>query len=198
VPVVNAAAPAPAVKAAEEPAKEVVRKAEPRTQTVAKMPDSAWPGDARARRDAGVSDTQWLDAVRQALVTHDASAATVEAKREPVEPVKAPAVIEAPVQPPVAREAVLPVAVPPPVTPAAPAVAPVLPPAAAIAVPPAPPVTAAAPPPATKADEHPVPPGAIPDPAEVAAADANDHRSRVRRWIAKIPLMGNVIDNGLQ
>jgi hypothetical protein len=45
---------------------------------------------------------------------------------------------------------------------------------------------------------HPVPPGAIPDPDEVAAIDSERHHSRIRRWIAKIPLMGNVIDNGWQ
>jgi hypothetical protein len=79
-------------------------------------------------------------------------------------------------------------AVSPDVAPAAPA----LPPPAVVAAPAAP----AAP---RQVDrDHPVPPGAIPDPAEAASADANDHRSRVRRWIAKIPLMGNVIDNGLE
>jgi len=184
------AAPIPAA-----PAKDAVRKVEPRPQTVAKMPAAEWPGAERARREAGVSDTQWLDAVRQALVTHEASAAAAEA-------IKAPAVPAAPpVLRPALREAAAPASTPVIAAPApvqlAPPIAPALPPAAAV---PAPAAVVAAPPvpPVPQADAgHPVPPSAIPDPAEVAAGEANDHRSRVRRWIAKIPLMGNVIDNGL-
>ena len=181
------AAPIPAA-----PAKDIIRKVETRSQTAGKMPDAAWPGAERARREPGVSDTQWLDAVRRALVTHEASAAAAEAIKAPVAPA-APPVLR-----PALREAAAPadapvVAAPAPVQ-AAPPMAPALPPAAAVS---APAVVVAAPP-APKADaDHPVPPSAIPDPAEVAAAEANDHRSRVRRWIAKIPLMGNVIDNGL-
>mgnify|MGYP001551849295 CR=1 FL=1 len=179
------AAPVPAA-----PAKDVARKVEPHPRTAGKMPDAAWPGTERAHREAGVSDTQWLDAVRQALVTHEVAAA--EAVKAPVVPA-APPVLR-----PALREAAVPVttpavAVPAPVQ-AAPPMAPALPPASAVSAPAA--VVAA--PPAPKADaDHPVPPSAIPDPAEVAATEANDHRSGVRRWIAKIPLMGNVIDNGL-
>jgi hypothetical protein len=152
------------------------------------MPADAWPGVER--REPGVSDTQWLDAVRQALMTHEtheASRAPAEARVAPAEPpVLRPAVRETVVAPPAPAPA--PAATPP----VAPAVAPTLPPPAAVAAPAAP----AAP---HQIDgDHPVPPGAIPDPAEAANADANDHRSHVRRWIAKIPLMGNVIDNGLQ
>ena len=181
------AAPVPAA-----PAKDVARKVEPHPRTAGKMPDAAWPGTERAHREAGVSDTQWLDAVRQALVTHEASAAAAEAVKAPVVPAASP------VLRPALREAAVPVttpavAVPAPVQ-AAPPMAPALPPASAVSAPAA--VVAA--PPAPKADaDHPVPPSAIPDPAEVAATEANDHRSGVRRWIAKIPLMGNVIDNGL-
>jgi len=179
------AAPVPAA-----PAKDVARKVEPHPRTAGKMPDAAWPGTERAHREAGVSDTQWLDAVRQALVTHEAAAA--EAVKAPVVPA-APPVLR-----PALREAAVPVttpavAVPAPVQ-AAPPMAPALPPASAVSAP----AAVVAPPPAPKADaDHPVPPSAIPDPAEVAATEANDHRSGVRRWIAKIPLMGNVIDNGL-
>ncbi len=182
------AAPIPAA-----PAKDVARKVEPRPQTAAKMPAAEWPGAERVRREAGVSDTQWLDAVRQALVTHEANTAAPEAIKAPVVPA-APPVLR-----PALREAAAPantpvIAAPAPPVQLAPPVAPALPPAAAV---PAPAVAVAAPPaPRTEAG-HPVPPAAIPDPAEVAAAEANDHRSRVRRWIAKIPLMGNVIDNGL-
>jgi hypothetical protein len=197
-PATAAAAPvaAPAVHVVAKP-QEAVAKAEPRPRTAGKMPDVAWPGAERAHREAGVSDTQWLDAVRQALVTHEASAAAAEAIKVPVVPA---AVVPAtpPVLRPALREAAAPAnepvaAAPAPVQ-AAPPMAPALPPAALVAAP----AAVAAEPPAPKADaDHPVPPDAIPDPAEVAAAEANDHRSRVRRWIAKIPLMGNVIDNGL-
>ena len=100
------------------------------------------------------------------------------------------------VPPPAMRETALPVQAAPVVTPAAPVAtpAPALPPAATVAEPPAPPPVAR-----RQADaDHPVPPEAIPDPADVTAAAGNDHRSRVRRWISRIPLVGNVIDNGLQ
>jgi hypothetical protein len=191
-----AAAPAPAqivtppAKVAQPPVKQAVRKAEAHPQEIDKIPAAAWPGSER--REPGVSDSQWLDAVRQALVTHESH----ETRHEAAKAVEASVAPAAP--PPVLRPAVRETAVAPPPMPApaatsvvAPAVVPALPPAAV-----APPATPATP---RKADgDHPVPPGAIPDPAEAANADANDHRSRVRRWIAKIPLMGNVIDNGLQ
>jgi hypothetical protein len=49
--------------------------------------------------------------------------------------------------------------------------------------------------------EHPVPPEAIPEPVppdHTDAAKAGDQgRSGVREWIAKIPLLGPVVDNGL-
>jgi hypothetical protein len=45
--------------------------------------------------------------------------------------------------------------------------------------------------------EHPVPPAAIPDAADAVKPDEQGH-SRVRRWIAKVPLLGNVVENGLQ
>jgi hypothetical protein len=174
------------------PEKDIVRKTEPHPQSAAKMPATAWPGAERARRSPSVSDTQWLDAVRQALVKHEASGAAAEAAKAPVVTDKPPMLR------PALREAAAPahtpiIAAPAPVQPAPP-IAPTMPPAAAV---PAPAVIVAAPP-APQADaNHPVPPSAIPNPAEVAAAEANEHRSTVRRWIAKIPLMGNVIDNGL-
>ncbi|HEX5212884.1 MAG TPA: hypothetical protein VFW22_14255 [Pseudolabrys sp.] len=174
---------APPAKVAQPPVKQAVRKAEAHPQEVDKMPAAAWPGSER--HEPGVSDSQWLDAVRQALVTHEASRAPAEARVAPA----APPVLRADV-----RETAVAIPAPAPAaTPVvAPAVAPTLPPPAAVAAPVAP----AAP---LKAEsDHPVPPGVIPDPVEAASADANDHRSRVRRWIAKIPLMGNVIDNGLQ
>ena len=186
-----AAAPIPVA-----PAKDAVRKAEPHPAAVAKMPDSAWPGAERGRREPGVTDAQWLDAVRQALVTHDASRVPVEAVNAAVAPV-APA---PPVLRPALRDAAAPVNAPAAAAPApvelAPPIAPALPPATAV---PAPATAIAAPLPPRADADHPVPPAAIPDPAEAAAAaQANERHSRVRRWIVKIPLMGNVIDNGLQ
>lgn len=191
---------APVARTVEEPKKDVVKKDvarrdEPKPQTIAKMPDSAWPGE-RAKHEARFSDTQWLDAVRQALVTH-------ETKRAVAEPENPPVAVAAPAAPPVLQPAMRETALPVQTAPAAAPVAvpaPALPPAATVAVPAAS-VAAPATPPVERqqADaDHPVPPEAIPDPAQVAAAEANDHRSRVRRWISKIPLMGNVIDNGLQ
>jgi hypothetical protein len=46
--------------------------------------------------------------------------------------------------------------------------------------------------------DHPVPPAAIPEPAlppDAAKPNEQGH-PRIRGWIAKIPLMGNVINNG--
>ena len=187
----------PVLRATEAPAKDpakkdVAHRDEPKPQTIAKMPDSAWPGGERAKHEARVSDTQWLDAVRQALVTHETRRATAEPENPPA-PVAMPVAV--PVLRSTTRETALPVQAAPVAVPAAPvaASAPALPPAATVATP------AAPPPVRQQADaDHPVPPEAIPDPAQVAAAEADDHRSRVRRWISKIPLMGNVIDNGLQ
>src|SRR4029077_18641799 len=69
-----AAAPSvPKVQRSETVTKEPVRKAEPRPQTpAAKQPvTAAAPVVAEpVRRDPAISDTQWLDAVREALVTH--------------------------------------------------------------------------------------------------------------------------------
>ena len=173
---------APAARIAEAPAREAVRKADPHPQTAAKMLATAWPG--AERREPGVSDTQWLDAVRQALLTKEAHRTTPDAVEAPIAPRLRliPQDAAAPVQTPAAVPAV------PPLAPALPPPAQVAAPAAVVAAPAAPRTDAG----------HPVPPAAIPDPAEAAAAQANEPHSRVRRWIAKIPLMGNVIDNGLQ
>jgi hypothetical protein len=188
-PAVTAVPAAPArvtAPVAEPPAKQAVRKADAHPQTAAKMPAAAWPGADRREPDG--SDTQWLDAVRQALVTHEAT---------PVEARVAPA--EARVLRPAVRESAVPAPAQTPMPAATPAVAPVVAPAAPALPPPAAVAAPAAPAVPRQADgDHPVPPSAIPDAAEAANADANDHRSRVRRWIAKIPLVGNVIDNGLE
>jgi len=195
---------APAAQRAEAPAQEPTHKAEPHPQTAAKLPPAAlpptaWPTAAseRARRDADVSDTQWLDAVRQALLTHEANRPMTEADKAPVAPAAPPP------QRPVQREAVAPISVPPVAAPApvsAPPVAapvpiatptvapaaPALPPAATVAAPPAPPADA----------DHPVPPAAIPSPEQLAAMRSPEHRSLIGRWIARVPLLGPAWENG--
>ena len=201
-----AAAPTtPKVQHVETLPKEPARKVEPRPQTVAKQP-AASVATAEAeptRRDPAVSDAQWLDAVRQALVTHK------QETRDPV-PAKASSAPE-PVTRSMPHEAALPA---PAAAPSAPVVTPASPvtvPSVAVstpAVPAAPalpaPISIAPPPPTQQADvDHPVPPGAIPDampPAEKAdAAKPDEHgQSRVRKWISEIPLLGSVVENGRQ
>jgi hypothetical protein len=95
------------------------------------------------------------------------------------------------------HEAALPA---PAAAPSALAVTPAVPVAPALPAP----ISIAPPPPAQQADvDHPVPPGAIPDsmpPTEKAdAAKPDEHgQSRVRKWIAEIPLLGSVVENGRQ
>lgn len=189
---------APKVQRVETLPKEPVRKVEPRQQTVAKQPaaSAATVEAERPRSDPAVSDTQWLDAVRQALVTH---------KQEIPRPeiAKTPPVIE-PTAKPTPHEAALPTPAGAPstsvVTPAAPAMAPVTSVAPALPAP----ISIAPPPPAQQADaDHPVPPGAIPDsvppPDRADAAKPDEHgHSRVRKWISEIPLLGSVVENGRQ
>jgi hypothetical protein len=173
----SAAAPAaPVVQHSETPAKEAVRKVEPRPQQIVKQAPVVKTPDAEpVRRDPAVSDAQWVDAVRQALVTRGAEPAQPDRAKAPAAP--------APVLRPAQQEFAAPVPAP-------------------VAVPVAP-VTRPAVPAAQQVDaDHPVPPGAIPDsvpPADSADAkpDERDH-SRVRKWIAKVPLLGNVVENGLQ
>jgi hypothetical protein len=178
---------APVARRPDAPPKELVRKAEPPAQATAKLPAAASPPAAAAvvRRDPAVSDGQWLDAVRQALVVHGAEPPTADTARAPVAPAAGPA------QRPAQQEAVLPpqapaVAAPAPVVSP---VAPALPPAASVATPLAPQADA----------DHPVPPSMIPESAAAADADAaktdEQSHSRVRKWIAKIPLVNTVVEN---
>ena len=176
---------APVARRLDAPPNEIVRKAEPIPQLTAKLPAAASPPAATAvvRREPAVSDTQWLDAVRQALVVHGAELPKAEVAKAPVAPAAVPA------QRPAQQEAVLPPQAPAAATPAPviSPVAPTLPPAASVETPAA-----------SQADaDHPVPPAAIPNPADEAAAKPDEHgHSRIRGWIAKVPLMGNVINNG--
>jgi hypothetical protein len=175
----------PKVQRSETVTKEPVRKAEPQPQVPAKPPVTAAAPVVLepARRDPGISDTQWLDAVRQALVTHKEETLVPDAAKPQSVPVQA--------MRPVSRD----VTVPP--APAA-APAPVLSPSAAPALPPA--ISIAPPPAAAQAnDDHPVPPGSIPDsvpPANVETATPDEHgRSRIGKWISAIPLLGPAVDN---
>jgi hypothetical protein len=171
VPPANVTAPAVRkLPSGEVVPKEQAHKAEPRPQQIAKQPPSDVATDVAGpvRREPTVSDAQWVDAVRQALVTHS---------DEPAQPDHAKAQVAQPVElRPAQQERITPALVAPPATP--------------LAVPIA-----------RQADaDHPVPPGVIPDsapPPNGAKPDEQSH-SRVRRWIAKVPLLGNVVENGLQ
>ncbi len=164
----SASAVAPAQPAA-APAKQAVRKIEPPVQVAKALPDVE-----ATRRDHAVSDQQWVDAVRQALVTGD----------------------RAPELPPVAKQALAPKSV---MAPAAPT--PTAPPLVSVPVAPTPaaamPAAAATSAPQADAD-HPVPPAAIPDPSAAAAAAPAAPHSRIGRWIARVPLLGPVWENGQQ
>ncbi len=164
--------------------KEPAHKVEPHQQSVARQaPSNPAPEIETARRDPAVSDAQWLDAVRAALVAHkrqDQSTDSAKAKAAPVLAVIAPSNT--------------PDAAPPVVT-RTPADAPP-------AVPALPPPISVAPPPQQADANHPVPPGAIPDApsnanTELADVDAH-HRSRIGKWISGIPLLGSIVENGRQ
>jgi hypothetical protein len=174
---------APKVQRSEPAPKEPVRKPEPRPQVTTKQPpvNTAPVTTEPARRDAAVSDAQWLEAVRQALVTQKPDRRPVEAaKPSVVAPVARPVTQETPLQPPADVRP----------DPATPSVAPALP--RPITVPP---------PPAQRIEaDHPVPPESIPDSVPPANADNakpdEPGRSRVGKWISGIPLLGPVLDNG--
>ncbi len=189
VPTATVAAPAP--QRAEAKPKQAIRKIETRPQVAARPPAEAWPtatGEP-ARHDPAASDAQWVDAVRQALLTH-------HEERPRADAAPAPARAGVPAPQPAKQEAALPTPAPVP----APAVAaPVSAPIAVTVAPPLPPAATVAAPPVAQADpDHPVPPAAIPEsasPPDAAKPNEQSH-PRIRGWIAKIPLMGNVINNG--
>lgn len=186
---ISVAAPAlPKAQNRETLPKEPVRKAEPRPQPAAKQPVAA--AAEPVRRDPAASDAQWVDAVRQALLTHRAEPAQIDRMKAPAVPASTlrPAPQELALPPSLPTSVAAPIGIVP--TPA---------PLAAPAVPAA---TMPAPAPVQADAEHPVPPAAIPDAAPPVNADAvkpdEQGHSRVRRWIAKVPLLGNVVENGLQ
>ena len=193
-----AAAPAPPSKVQqnESAPKEPVQKAEPRPQASPKQAAANSAAAQNARREPAVSDTQWLDAVRQALVTHqpDARPAETSKARPMPQPSARPAQREVePPAPPASAPAATATVPSAPATPA-PAVAPALPPPVAIA--PAPAQQNAARP---QEPDHPIPPGSIPSSEPIAPTETktdDSDRSRIGKWISKIPLLGPVVDNG--
>jgi len=149
-----AAAPSvPKVQRSETVTKEPVRKAEPRPQTpAARQPaPAAAPAIAEpVHRDPAISDTQWLDAVREALVTHkdETRAPAPKPAHTPdaakLQSAPAPAARPAPRDPVLSPPAAIAVT---PGTAPAPAPAPVAAPAEAPAMRPASPEAASSPPP---------------------------------------------------
>ena len=79
---------APVARHVDAAPKESVRKAEPHPPAIAKLPVAAPPSVAAtaAPRDPAVSDAQWVDAVRQALLTHRPERPAAAAAKAPVAP----------------------------------------------------------------------------------------------------------------
>ena len=191
------AAPPAKAQPNESAPKAPVQKAEPRPQPTPKqaVTSTQSPAAQNARREPAVSDTQWLDAVRQALVTHRPDARPEESSK--ARPMPQPSVRPAQREvEPSTLPATAPAAsatVPPATAPLAPAAAPTLPPPVAIV--PAPAQKNAAQP---REPDHPIPPESIPSPEAVAPAETKTDepgRSRIGKWISSIPLLGNVVDN---
>jgi hypothetical protein len=196
-PPVAAAASAPKAQANDSAPKEIVHKAEPKPQATPKpaATNTQAPAVQNVRRDSSESDTQWLDAVRQALVTHQPGSRPVENSkaRSTPQPSARPTQRDAdPAVPPPSAPSATAASAPPATATLAPAAAPTLPPPVAIA-----------PAPAQKnvvqtQDDHPVPPESIPSSdAAVATETKTDEsgRSRIGKWISAIPLLGPVVDN---
>lgn len=171
-----AADKSPTAVAARQPksveSKPVERKAEPRAETAAKQPAASPAVVAPVQQDAAVSDGQWLEAVRSALVAHvpdPAPAAAAPAAQPKAQESKAePKVVKlAPARP--APQEIQPLVLD--------RVAPTLPPPTSVANAPAP----------AADDGHPVPPGAIPD-----AVPKNEERneSLLGALISHIPIVG--------
>jgi hypothetical protein len=182
-------------------------KSEPR-QAVAEKAPAVVPAPASIEaieREAAVSDTRWLAAVRQALVAHGPERAESAAAPAPSELGKPEQNLDAVLAKP-ARSETLAVAKPPVASPAV----------SSAASPAAPPVqlqpgwnvpapvvagTPAVEPPARATqgqDDHPVPPAAIPGttlaPTPVNSEAKPAGESRFGSWIAQIPLVGRVIE----
>jgi hypothetical protein len=192
---VAAAAPVSKAQPNETAPKESVQRAEPRPQPTPKQAATNTQSSPaqNARREPAVSDTQWLDAVRQALVTHQPDARPAEKARPIPQPSARPAQREVEPPAPPATEPAANATVAPATAPLAPAAAPTLPPPVAIA--PAPAQKNAARP---QEPDHPIPPESIPSREAVPTAETKTDesgRSRIGKWISAIPLLGNVVDN---
>ena len=188
-------------------------KAEPKIEprpAVAEKPPVTAPAAEAVQRDANLSDTRWLAAVRQAIVAHQPAKADDADEAAPVaaakiEPVKvAPAKIEpAKVEPRLDQVLAKPAASPhtdtvavsrPSPVPAAPPVQ--LQPTWNVTGQPATstPVTEAPAAVTTARDDHPVPPASIPVSAPGNGEARPSGQSRIGSWIAEIPLVGRVIE----
>ena len=222
-PVTAAVAPAPKLRAA-LPATEVARKVETKTEikTEPKAEAKAEPkSEAKVeQRDAGLSDTRWLAAVRQAIVAHGPAnadeadevapvaavkAAPVKAEQAKVEPVKIePVKVETRLEQVPAKTVSVPVSMPAPseaIASSRPAPVPAAPPVrlqptwnvpgqAATSAP----VMEAPAAVKTMRDDHPVPPASIPVSAPGNGEIKPSERSRISSWFAEIPLVGRVIE----
>ena len=167
-----AATPATKAQPSDAAPKEQVHKAEPRPQATPKQAttNAQVAATQNARRESAESDTQWLDAVRQALVTHQPDARPVEnsKSRPTLQPSARPAQRDAEpsAPPPPVPPATAAASAPPATATPTPAVAPTLPPPVAIA--PVPVQRNAAQP---QDPDHPVPPESIPSSEMVATTD---------------------------
>jgi hypothetical protein len=183
----------------ETQAKEAARKAEPRPAPVKQAAAPAAP-----EADATVSDDRWLDAVRGALVSHEAARETAAAVEAPVAARVATPDFRGSIKAgnatapqPVALAPAPQAAVPARQAPVQDAAAPALPPATSIG----PELAPAAPPAQARREvdadpDHPVPPGSIPDgsqPDDKAAADAGQQGDSRFSWVSKIPVLGPVL-----
>ncbi|HZL32083.1 MAG TPA: hypothetical protein VFC54_13640 [Pseudolabrys sp.] len=172
------------LKAGPKPEAKVEAKAEAKPE--AKVERKAEAKAEPAQREAVVTDTRWLAAVRQALVKHAVA-------EEPETLVLHPSWNLTPAEKPPAQQpqskpepvrAMPPQPMPPQAVPAQ------VMPALASPPPPAP----VAPAQATSAD-HPVPPASIPVPVNGETQEAGNEGSRLTHWIAQIPLVGRVIES---
>src|SRR6185437_8774470 len=191
-PPVAAAASATKAQPNDSAPKEQVHKAEPRPQATPKQAavNAQAPAAQNARREPAVSDTQWLDAVRHALVTHQPEPRPVESSkaRPMVQPSARPIPRDTePLAPPAAAPPASATVIAPAAT-ATQAPAPALPPPVAIAPAPAQQNAVQA-----QDRDHPVPPQSIPSSEPVVTAETKAEepgRSRFGKLISKIPLLG--------
>jgi hypothetical protein len=151
-------------------------KIEPKVETKIEQKPEAVAAAETTQHEAAMSDTRWLESVRQALVSNPpektGTAVAATSKEATVKPLRPEGV-------PVNRaaEPVLPSSWTPP--------------------PPLPqPVNVVSPRASGLDGDRPVPPGLVPTVAPVQNAPAPDERSRLGKFIAEIPLVGSVYRRG--